>query len=471
MQSAIHYLCSGCGTAVPSTERFPFRCPRAESEGEVDHLLTRVLRPHVLPSHSELEGDFSNAEQNPFVKYRQLLWSYHSALARGLSDERFVELVRALDDAIAKVDGRGFVATPFLQHPTLARELGVSRLWVKDDTVNVAGSHKARHLMGLMLALEVDRALGGVGEPAPLAIASCGNAALAAAVVARAAARALEVFVPAEADPRVVAALERRGAELTSCLRQPGEAGDPTVQRFRQALASGALPFTCQGPENGLVIEGGETLAFEMISELRAQQQELDLLVIQVGGGALATAVAGGFEEAHALGLVARLPRFCTVQTEGSAPLARAYDRVVARIVDSVEVGESCPAGRAGRAAWLLSRVSPVAIEQALRYAATHRSAFMWPWEQTPRSVASGILDDETYDWLAVVRAMLLTGGWPLVVAERTLREANELAQTATGIAVDATGSAGLAGYLALAAQGELSAELNAAVLFTGVVR
>ena len=37
---------------------------------------------------------------------------------------------------------------------------------------------------------------------------------------------------------------------------------------------------------------------------------------------------------------------------------------------------------------------------------ASHRSQFMWPWEEPPHSVASGILDDETYDWLAILRGV-----------------------------------------------------------------
>ena len=80
----------------------------------------------------------------------------------------------------------------------------------------------------------------------------------------------------------------------------------------------------------------------------------------------------------------------------------------------------------------------------------------MWPWEEEPRSIAHGILDDETYDWLAVVRGMLETGGSPVVVDEPTLEEANELAREATGIDVDHTGSSGLAGLLHLARQGGL---------------
>jgi threonine synthase len=95
----------------------------------------------------------------------------------------------------------------------------------------------------------------------------------------------------------------------------------------------------------------------------------------------------------------------------------------------------------------------------------------MRPWETEPRSVASGILDDETYDWLAVVEGMLATGGTPVVVDEDTLARANELAHEATGTDVDHTGSAGLAGLLALRAAHAVGEEERVGVLFTGVAR
>ena len=110
-------------------------------------------------------------------------------------------------------------------------------------------------------------------------------------------------------------------------------------------------------------------------------------------------------------------------------------------------------------------------VEEALGYAAHHRSAFMWPWEEEPRSIAHGILDDETYDWLAVVEGMLATGGRPFVAGEDTLVQANAVAQETTGIDVDPTGSAGLAGLLALRAAGEVGDDERVAVLFTGVTR
>jgi threonine synthase len=108
------------------------------------------------------------------------------------------------------------------------------------------------------------------------------------------------------------------------------------------------------------------------------------------------------------------------------------------------------------------------AVRRATAKAAAHRSAFMRPWAQQPQSVAAGILDDETYDWRAVVEGMLLTGGQPLVVSENSLLAANRLAVAQAGIRADPTGSAGLAGLLQLRRSGAIGADDRAAVLFTG---
>ena len=95
----------------------------------------------------------------------------------------------------------------------------------------------------------------------------------------------------------------------------------------------------------------------------------------------------------------------------------------------------------------------------------------MWPWETPPRSVATGILDDETYDWLAVVEGMLLSGGYPIVVSEDTLNSANALALETTGVSADHTGTAGLAGLIqAIAGERDIREE-TVAVILTGVKR
>ena len=429
-------VCAGCGASPRADEPYPFRCPNAALTDDVDHVLRRrlALTGVVFPA---------GAEPNPYLRFRELLHAYRFARARGASDEEFVALVRGLDERVAAVDGRGFVTTPFFRSAELSDALGFSAaggVWVKDETGNVSGSHKARHLFGVLLWLEVAE-LVGLADPssqARLAIASCGNAALAAAIVARAGGRALEVFVPPDADPVVLDQLEALEALVTSCPRD-GLPGDPTYRRLLEALDDGALPFTCQGNLNGLAVEGGQTLGWEIVSA----DASIDRLVVQVGGGALASSCVHAFREGAELGALPRMPRTDTVQTEGAWPLKRAYDEL-RRAADPGE---------------------------AIRFASHHRSAFMWPWEEEPRSIAHGILDDETYDWLAVVEGMLETGGEALVVDEPALEAANDLARETTGIDVDHTGSSGLAGLLALRTTGDVGDDERVAVLFTGVVR
>ena len=66
---------------------------------------------------------------------------------------------------------------------------------------------------------------------------------------------------------------------------------------------------------------------------------------------------------------------------------------------------------------------------------------------------------------------MLKTGGRPVVVSELALADANALAVETTGIAVDATGSAGLAGLSKLRGEGVIPLDARVAVVFTGVSR
>jgi len=444
-------VCAGCGASPEPDDPYPFRCPGAGGGDNTDHVLRRILDGSAVQFPATEEGP---GDPDPYIRYRRLFHSYQVACAGGMQDAEYCDLVARLDEQVAKVDGHGFRPTPFGRAAVLSDRMGFAQdggVWVKDETGNVSGSHKARHLFGLLVHLEVVERLGRT-DPAQrpqLAIASCGNAALAAAVVAAAGQRVLEVFVPVDADPVVVARLQELDARVTVCPRDPGLPGDPTYHRLQRALAEGALPFTCQGNENGLAIESGFTLGYEMAEALTGGPP-LDHLVIQVGGGALASACMQALGEAALLGSLARVPRYHAVQTTGAWPLSRAFERVAARL----PAGAGLPEVRA-----------------ALMYAATHRSDFMWPWEEEPASIAHGILDDETYDWLAVVEGMLVSGGGPVVVSEGLLVRANALAVDTTHIDVDPTGSSGLAGLLTLRDQGVIGDHERVGVLLTGVRR
>ncbi len=444
-------VCAGCGASPEPDDPYPFRCPGAASGDDVDHVLRRLLDASAVrfPTTGEATG-----EPNPYIRYRRLFRSHQVARAGGIEDAEYCDLVARLDEEVAKVDGHGFRCTPFGRADRLSRRLGFAGdggVWVKDETGNVSGSHKARHLFGLLVHLDVVERLGRTDphHRPHLAVASCGNAALAAAVLASASRRELEVFVPVDADPTVVDRLRDLDARVIVCPRAPGLPGDPAYHRLRRALAEGALPFTCQGNENGLAIEGGFTLGYEMAQDLTGGPP-LDQLVIQVGGGALASACIEALGEAALLGSLAGVPRFHAVQTLGARPLSRAFELVAARLPSGAGMPE---------------------VRDALSYAATHRSEFMWPWEEEPHSIAHGILDDETYDWLAVVEGLLVSGGGPVVVSEDLLARANALAVDATSIDVDPTGSSGLAGLMALRDRGTIGDHERVGVLMTGIRR
>jgi len=462
--------CRGCGAVATDPVR-AFRCPAARDADDLDHVLAPAFEPAPGDGAEPVAALGAGPSGNPFERYARRL-SYH-ALGRshGLADDELLTVAARLDDEILRVDGRRFVPTPFSEAPGLAGAIGFEpsgRLWVKDETTNVSGSHKARHLAGIMLYLQVAERLGLLGPRPPLAIASCGNAALAAAVVARAAGWPLDVFVPPTANAAVLARLADLGARVTTCVREAGLPGDPCYRAFRRAVAAGAVPFCCQGSDNGLTIEGGATLAWEMAEGVAGAP--LDAVFVQVGGGALASAVVQGFAAARRAGAIDRLPAVFTVQTAGGYPLVRAYDRLVARMLASWPEGAEPSSSSPASLAEALSR-APASLDAGMLFARAHRSQFMWPWETEPRSIAHGILDDETYDWAEVVEGMLRTGGRPVIVSEEQLREANEVGASATGIPADHTGTAGLAGLVEACRQEDWLRCARVAVIFSGVRR
>jgi threonine synthase len=170
-----------------------------------------------------------------------------------------------------------------------------------------------------------------------------------------------------------------------------------------------------------------------MAETFRSADIEIDDLFVQVGGGALASALSQGFAIAVEAGMTSKRPRLMTVQTEGCAPLARAWQRL----------GDG-----------------------NLADAVMHRSRFMWPWEDTPASLAHGILDDETYDWWAILDGMKSSDGAAVIANENVIARTHQLALVNTTIPVSATGSAGLAGMMRVA-----SKDRTSAVIFSGIER
>ncbi len=448
------FVCAGCGTRV-GIDRAPFACPNRQLDDNLEHILRRVA--------PDLEWPLST-DPNPFIRFRRHL----SAAWLGVPDDLLLAHIEQLDAAVAEVWGHGFRDTPVVPLRALEPALESLEIWAKAESQGVAGSHKARHLFGEMVYLQVLHRKGHIPRTRELAIASCGNAALAAAVIARASDWPLRVFVPEGAPVPVLQMLNELGAKIVVCTRD-NQLGDPCLRAFRRFVReTSAIPFCCQGPESALCIEGGETVGLEFATQLAQARVDLDWLVIQVGGGALASACAAGFEAAVRVGLISRMPRICSVQTTGCWPLARAYHRLLADM-DPDRYGQPSLADVRGFRPTDLDNVrdNPTLRHQLIQRAAHTRSRWMSPWPSAPTSTARGILDDETYDWLAVVQAMFATAGFPLVVTESQLMHAQQLSQLDFEYPADATGAAGLAGVLELAGRGDFSPGDRVGVLLT----
>ena len=452
-------------------------------------------------------ADPGGPDRSTFRRYVGRLEAWRRAERGEITGTELIEAIDSLDAAVAAVEGRGFEVTPFAPQPELASAVGLDpsvELWVKDETGNVSGTHKARHLFGTALAHrlagetksgpEVSSAEGGRdsgGPEAPYAIASCGNAALAAAVLARAVGRALDVYVPVWANPAVTDRITELGGRVVRCPRAEGVLGDPAHHAMNAAVAAGAVPFSCQGTDTPTAIDGARTLAYEIVDALadadRPGPPRLDRVFVQVGGGALATALVTGLAASEDLD---RLPVIHAVQPEGNHPLVRAWDRVTAEITGEPTVAHNQAwaaadgGGEAGslrqvadnraRAA-VAAKLGPLG-DEAVRAVGTRLAAdpqrYMTPWETEPVSYATGILDDVAYDWTAVVEAMLRSGGHPVVASEDDLRQAHRLARLHTGIDVCPTGASGLGGLLALlTAAPDAAADSSSAVGSSAAVR
>jgi threonine dehydratase len=390
-------------------------------------------RHHVLGFDVVTDDSDALASDNPFLSFREQLGVDAFGAAVGLDEATRIEIIASLDRAVEMVDGTGFRKTPLHRADALSDVLGFSAqggVWIKDETHNVAGSHKARHLFTeLVYLLMAERAgvtpWSDVTDRPPLAIASCGNAAIAASTLARAMQWPIAVHVPVAAQDSVLDALHSLDADVRVCPRRDSDpAGDPCVWRFRELVQHGALPFGVQGTENVWCLDGGRTLGWEIAEQI----SQIDRVFMQVGGGAFASTFATSF---YAEGHSARLH---AVQTEGCAPLVRAWKQFV-------EMGSPSAIG----AIW---------------------SEVMWPWEHTPTSFADGILDDETYDWIDIVGHMQTSQGGAVLALESNIVRAHHMAHEYTDIDVSPTGSSGLAGVLEI--RDEIDADEKVLVMFSG---
>ncbi len=294
------WRCAVCDATVAIATPFPWRCPN--STGDDRHHVLTIVNADPAPSSDQCADSPGMRDVRALMPgcLRRMAgrrWSTTTTTWPGRrTPMRTGSIVMPARSSSSRptprsggVAGTGFVPTPFARCDRLSDELGFDAdggVWVKDETGGVAGSQKARHLITILLHLLAAERIGHLTERPRLAIASCGNAALAASTLAAAVDWPIDVYVPTWMTDGFGSELDRLGATVHRCERRSDDPpGDPAMFRFRDAVATGAIPFTVQGPENALALDGGRTIGWEIAEQATAP---LDRVFVQVGGGAFA---------------------------------------------------------------------------------------------------------------------------------------------------------------------------------------
>jgi threonine synthase len=226
------------------------------------------------------------------------LWRYH-------------ELLPIRDSRYALTLGEGF--TPLAKAQRLGEELDFENLLIKDEGLNPTGSFKAR---GLVMAVSRAWELG----VRSLSIPSAGNAAGAMSAYAALAGMEAFVYMPKDVPTPFIAECRALGAHVTlvdGVITDCGRVAAGDNKKFDRFDVS-----TLKEPYR---LEGKKTMGYEIAEQMNWTLP--DVIVYPTGGGTGLVGMWKAFDEMETLGWIgSRRPRMVTVQSDGCAPIVKAFD-------------------------------------------------------------------------------------------------------------------------------------------------
>lgn len=224
---------------------------------------------------------------------------------------RYRELLPVSNDKFRISLGEG--STPLRKVETLGENLGFTNLYIKDEALNPTGSFKAR---GISAAISAALQRGAKAFAMP----SAGNAAGAMAAYAAEAGVPAHVFMPKDTPLAFRLECEYYGAEMelidgliTDCGR---------IIEERKEAEGWFEVSTLKEPYR---LEGKKTMGFELAEQCNWQLP--DVVIYPTGGGTGLIGMWKAFDEMEKLGWIgSKRPRMVSVQTEGCAPIVKAFD-------------------------------------------------------------------------------------------------------------------------------------------------
>lgn len=279
--------CDNCGEETPAASP-AIRCPRCQG------LLSLQHQP------PEEQGEALRALFDARLGLRG------GAAASGVW--RFRELVLPeASEPVSWPEGN----TPLLERSAVSRWAGVQHLLLKHEGMNPTGSFKDR---GMTVGVTQARRI----RAGAVACASTGNTSAALAAYAAAAGIRSLVFVPANGI--AMGKLSQALAYGATTLLVRGDFDD-CLRLVEEASAS--LGVYLLNSINPFRLEGQKTIVLELLQDLGWDAP--DWIVVPAGNLGNTAAFGKALREAHALGLISRIPRIAAVQAAGAAPFATAF--------------------------------------------------------------------------------------------------------------------------------------------------
>lgn len=320
---------------------------------------------------------------------------------------RYRDLLPVLNEAAPLIDiGTGM--TPLLRARRLGEQVGLHRLYVKNDAVNPTYSFKDR---AVSVATTAARDLGFD----TIACASTGN--LANSVAAHGANAGLRtvVFIPADLEPNKIVA---SGVYNPTIVAVDGDYDD--VNRLATLVADEYGWAFLNVNLRPFYAEGAKTLAYEVAEGLGWEAP--DHVVIPMASGALLCKIAKGFRELATVGLIEeKNVRVSGTQAEGCSPIVKAF-------------------------------------EEGADYVTPQR----------PKTIAKSLAIGTPADGPFALHEMRTSGGRGVAVSDDEVIEGIKLLASTEGIFTETAGGVTVAGLKRLAERGDIDPDEVVVVYITG---
>jgi threonine synthase len=376
---ATELTCRDCGYRTPLLDK-AFKCPACGEGLDVDY---------------DYELAKKRIEERPLAERPWNIW-------------RFEELLPILNRRAQQRVGAFAGKTPLIHAERLGAELGLSNLYIKDDSTNRPSLSYKDRVVGMAIARLLELGKEEVG------CVSTGNVGTAVAALAAQAGATPYIFYPGNMEKGKAKACRAMGAQVIQL-----DANYDQANRACRELALATGMEFANITLRPFYAEGAKTMAFEVVEEMGWKAP--DHFVIPAAGGTLSSRVHKGLVELEKVGLAETAgSKIDIAQASGCSPISTA-------IVDG---GEIVP--------------------------------------QTPETAAHSIAIGAPGDGALVVDAVRSRNGSAAMVSDEEIFRAIDLLGATEGILTEPAGGTTIASTARLAQEGKIGPDETVVAIISG---